>query len=473
MKRTLKLGTYSVVLSLAAILAAVFLNIGFSYLPSSVKEIDVSGTDLITLTDQSVLIAETLKTDVTLMHVVQKGAEDSTIASLLKRYEEAGERISVETIDPDEHPMLSREYGIDTLYNNSVIVKSDIRSIYIPYPDIYVTTIVYSQTVADDPQEITTFEGEKVLTSAIHNVSKETLPKAYYLTNHGEMELEETYRQLIAGLNIETGSLSLSTVSSVPDDCSFLIVLAPEKDLNESEAEKLSAYLRRGGKIFLLTLPTVMLDDTAERTNFGKLAAEFGLSEKPGIVIEADGNYYLSGVPEYFLIPDMEPHATTAPLITNHYSVLLPYSGALAANETGSVTQTPLMTTSRSAYLKTEKNPESIEKAPGDETGPFTLAYIAERDEGAGGTLLWIASPYLPNSTCDTYSNGANYDLFRNMLTYLAGEEDTIAIGVKTIDRTTLSLSALQGTVWTVVLIAAAVLMAAAGVFVLIRRNRK
>ena len=92
-----------------------------------------------------------------------------------------------------------------------------------------------------------------MLTNAIHYVSSQNLPKVYQLTGHGESELSDYMEELLAGDNVETETLSLLSMESVPEDASVVMINAPTSDLSADEAEMLVQYVENGGRLLLLT----------------------------------------------------------------------------------------------------------------------------------------------------------------------------------------------------------------------------
>ncbi len=469
-EKSLKYGVYSIVVSIAVIAIVVLLNVAFSRLPSTYREVDLSEQRLATLSDATKDVLHSLNRDVTMKWIVRRGQEDPTVESLLNRYAATGGHIKLEKVDPDDRPTLSREYGIDMLYNNSVVVETDLRYRYVSYTQIYVTTTDYSRN--DDGEQTTTFEGEQALTSAVHYVTTEKLPVAYALTGHGETELSDSFVKMILTLNVEMKTLAFEGTPTVPDDCDFLFVNTPVRDFTEAEADAVLAYLKKGGRMFLITLPIEVLNGGEERVNIGRVAAAYGLKELPGVIMEGDSNYYYSQAPIYYLLPDLVPHKTTDALINSGYAAFLPFCGAVTKTDDASadLTITELIRSSDKSYLKLGDG-EIIEREEGDVGGPFSIALYSEAaDESA---LLWVTSSYLPSEYCDTYSGGANSTLFLNFVNAVSRAEGSMEIGVKDLTERKLYVSASAKTIWTVALIGVAVLVIGVCVFVLVRRNRR
>lgn len=129
----------------------------------------------------------------------------------------------------------------------------------------------------------------------------------------------------------------------------------------------------------------------SRRTTPGFLLENYGVAVNEGIVIEEDQGHFYYGYP-YILIPEINSHAITDPIIENNYSVLMSIAnGLVVSDENGTGTVTELLTTTSSAFSKADGyNLSTYEKEDGDTDGPFALAVSIE--EASGGALVWFAS---------------------------------------------------------------------------------
>ncbi|MFR2156473.1 MAG: Gldg family protein [Evtepia gabavorous] len=85
------------------------------------------------------------------------------------------------------------------------------------------------------------FAGESALTSAIDYVIRDTLPKLYTLTGHGESALSASFQSAVEKQNMELEELSLLTAEEVPEDADCLLICGPESDLSQEEKEAILA----------------------------------------------------------------------------------------------------------------------------------------------------------------------------------------------------------------------------------------
>ena len=205
-------GSYSAFAAVIVIVIAIFANLMVNSLPTSTTQLDMTGSSLYTLSDQTKRIVSAVDKDVNLYLLATTGNEDDTILRLLNRYAELNTHVKVTCVDPNNQPTFLQGYELTTsrLYANSVLVDCGGRYRLVSYTDIYVTD--YSMNYSTYSYDTTTtFDGENALTNAIHYVASDNLPKVYTLTGHGESELSSSLSEAIAQDNMETESLSLMT----------------------------------------------------------------------------------------------------------------------------------------------------------------------------------------------------------------------------------------------------------------------
>ena len=152
----------------------------------------------------------------------------------------------------------------------------------------------------------------------------------------------------IASQNIDTKDLSLLSTGAVPDDADCLIIVSPASDISANEKDMIINYLDKGGNLLLFTDYT----DVA-MPNLTALTEYYGVTQADGIVVEGDSSRCIANY-NHYLLPEIQSHTITAPLISGGYYVLMPTACGIV--ETGTtregVTITPLLTTSDKAYSK-------------------------------------------------------------------------------------------------------------------------
>lgn len=442
--RSFRVGGYSVLSAVLVIAIAVVINIFAGALPANLTQFDITSNQLFSISEQTEKLVTGLEQDVTVYWVVRSGSEDSTLELLLGQYESMSDHIRVVKKDPDVSPGLLAEYELDSVYDNSLVVESDLRHRYVAYDSIYVYD--YSNYYTTGSYDVE-FAGESALTSAISYVSSEELGKVYTLSGHGELTISTDFQSAIEQENLELEELSLVTQEAVPEDADAVLIYGPERDISAEELEMLKTYLSTGGSVILLS-DTPTADN--ERPNLDALMAYYGMEAVDGIVMEGDYNYYAMGTP-YYLLPELDYHTITSPLIDGDYYVLLPVAQGIRTNgETrDDLTVSSLLSTSDEAYSKISGyDLTTYEKEDGDIDGGFSLAMIAAEsiDEENSANVIWISSTSILDDQSNQQVSGGNQDFFLNCLGYLTEQESSITIHAKSLSYDYLTMSSFSST---------------------------
>jgi len=284
---------------------------------------------------------------------------------------------------------------------------------------------------------------EAELTNVILKVSRKGKKVIYFLTGHGEKGIDATdpqgYNKAKASIeaeNYEVKPLLLAREKEIPEDCAVLIIPSPQKPLFQDEIETIDDYLKKGGKAFFMfdPPPAVGLED---------LMGDWGLKVGEDIVLDASGVGRLFGAgPAMPLVNSYGQHP-----ITKGFNLMTFFPEARSVTpeqEPGSELEvTPLINTSSQSWGET--NLES-EKASFDEAkdlkGPVTIGSVVTKNvkgekssssisgkEVKARLVVFGDSDFANNAYFGLSGNG---DLFMNSLSWLAEEEDLIAIRPKT-----------------------------------------
>ena len=166
--KALKAGAYSVGMIVAAVAVTVVLNMVVGQLPGSWTSLDLTGSKLYSLTDQTKEYLKNMGQDVTIYVLVNEDNEDTVLGQTLDRYEELSEHIHVQYVDPIQNPRFHTQYTSGNISANSLIVVSDKRSRVIDAGDIYVTS--YDYDGYNYSSSVTGYDGEGQITSALDYV---------------------------------------------------------------------------------------------------------------------------------------------------------------------------------------------------------------------------------------------------------------------------------------------------------------
>ena len=183
------------------------------------------------------------------------------LRKLLREYEAEGMKVGKAYINIeflDIYQQRKRAQDLRNKYKltqeNIILIAMGERTREIRQAELY--------EVADN--QITGFRGEKVITSAIIDVSAKDEDKIYFLVGHGEMRLEDVdplrgLSQLEAFLrerNYILATLDLAVEENVPLDADLIVVPSPQAGLLSEEVEKLRRYMsERNGRMMVLIDP--------------------------------------------------------------------------------------------------------------------------------------------------------------------------------------------------------------------------
>lgn len=469
--RSFRAGGYSILVCALTLAIVIAVNLLAAALPESLTRKDVTEAGLFTLSRQSEELVENLGEDTTVYWVVQAGQEDVTLEQLLNRYSALSDRLTVIKRDPDVYPDFLGQYGVTQGVNNSLVVVAGERYRYLSYYDIYVYNMESYYTTG---QYQTEFAGEQVLTGAIAYVTSETLPVIYLTTGHGEGKLGTGYSDAVTRANLETRQLSLLTVQAIPEDAGMVFINTPDSDFTQEELEVLESYLNNGGNLLYISQPP----RKQRPEKLEALLEGYGIVANEGIVLEGNGNYYALATP-YYLMPDLESHAITNPLLEENYYCLLPVAQGLTVKTDlpDNVSATALLSTSSKAYSKLAGYKlETYEKEEGDIDGPFSLAAASTKtlDDGLESRLVWIGSAGITDEQANARVSGGNQDLFLNALNWLCDQEQSVTIHPKSLSVSYLTMpDTTAGILSTVVLALIPGTVLAVGIALVIRRKRR
>ena len=458
----LKGGSYALIVTAVVLAILIAVNVLVSVLPATLTKLDISSTNLYSITSNTKVVVNSLEKDVTIYWICQNDEEDSIVENLLAKYNGLSSHIDVVKKNPDTYPTFAAQYTDETVQNNSLIVTCGDRYRYISYSDIYLTDIDYSTY-----SYVYSFDGEGAITSAIDYVTSEDLPVIYQLEGHGEQDLPDDFADQIEKENMELTSFSLLNEDEIPSDADCILIYAPETDISEEEKDILKEYAEDGGRLMVIAGPAT--DGTL--TNLYALMEDYGVTPAEGIVIEADRSHYAFQQP-YILLPDIASSDVTDSLIAANYNVIIPIAQGLTVSGT-STGVTELLTTSSEAFSKVAGySLTTYEKEEDDVDGPFTLAVSIETS--GDGKIFFVSSADFLEEAYNAYSSGANLDFAMNGLSSLIGETEAISIRSKSLGYNYLTISEDTSTLLKTVMIGVLpLLFVAAGIVVIVVRRRK
>ena len=443
-KKYLRNGSYSTLLIVIFVAIVVVINMIVGKLPSKYTQIDISDQQLYSIGDETKKVLNNLDKDVTIYQIAQSGSEDETISNLLQKYADESKHVKVELKDPVVSPKFVSEYTSDQVSSNSLIVVCGDRNKVVNYNDMYESTMDYNTY----SYQTTGFDGEGQITSAIAYVTTENLPVLYTLEGHGEKELDSTIKEDIEKANMEIKTLNLISEGSVPDDAACLLIDSPSSDISEDEKTALLDYLENGGKAMVFSDYT-----ESTLTNFAAVLENYGVKADDGIVFEGDNQHYGMQMP-YYLLPTVNSTDASSETASSGYYIIMPYAQGIQKLDDvrDTVTIEDILTTSDSAYSKTNLQSETLEKEDGDVEGPFALGVSIKEDVGDGKKtqIIYYSSSYIMDSQMNQLVSGGNEKLVTESLNSMVSTEETTTVSIpsKSLEVSYLTISDYDASFW-------------------------
>ncbi len=316
-------------------------------------------------------------------------------------------RVTYEFIDLEAEPIPARQYGVTR--DGSVVV------------------------IIGDASEVVQFPSEEEITSALVRLANPEDRKVYFLTGHGERDIEETgdagfseVRSALEAKNYEVGTLNLLTEGAVPEDAMAVIVAGPALPISQQEADLLAEYVDGGGSLVLLQQPRAETR-FGEETDFLEtyLAQTWGIALDNDLVIEPGSQNALWAIAFSYT-----RHEITSRM--QNVAAVLPSarSVTVSAIEDATVTQVPLAFTSEFAWGETDLSFVQAGIAPrqdegSEASGPLALAAVADNSLTPGRVVVVGDADFAANRFFLQYGNE---DLIINSIDWAAGQENLISL---------------------------------------------
>lgn len=447
-KKTFDMGAYSVASIVLAVAVIAVANVAIGEMPASWAMVDVTSQKIYSLSDQTKEYVKNMDEDVTIYAIVAEDSADSILAQTLQRYDDLSEHITVQYVDPNVNPRFHTQYTSDSISVNSLIVVSDKRSTVIDYSDIYESSYDYDSYYGSYNATTTGYDGEGQITSALDRVLTDDVPVLYMTEGHGEAALSTTFTNALNKENVDYETINLMDYESVPDAAACLMIQAPLTDFSEDDAAKVLEYLERGGNVILVSAVT---EDATP--NLDTIYAYMGLQVAEGLIIEQDGgNYYRS---PYYLLPTMSYGSYTAGLYGSRY-VFAPFAqGILVKNEEAeNISYTNFLSTSDSAFARTDFENQDYSKTENDVDGPFAIGIEAVKtlEDGTKATVVVYGCEQFFTDAANSMVSGANLTMFTNTVGQFVEHEVSVSIPVKSYEVSYLTIPQSKAVLTAVVL---------------------
>ncbi|BCB28521.1 hypothetical protein SKTS_34070 [Sulfurimicrobium lacus] len=331
----------------------------------------------------------------------QYGDLRQPIRDFVARYQRLKPDLKFKFVDPAELPQLARAAGVQV--NGELVLDYRGRS-----------------------EHLSTLN-EQDFTNALMRLARGHERLVAALVGHGERRLDggaphdlgEFGRQL-THKGFRTVPLNLAADAEVPADVSVLVLTQPRSEVLPGEADKIKRYLARGGNLLWLLEP-------GDLHGLQPVAEMLGLALTPGVVVDPAARE-LGLAPDTAVAAQYGPHPVTAQfdLVT-----VFPRARAIGVNDDPAWHVTPLVETAARSWVESGAADEHAAfDPPQDVAGPVVVGRALERESEEGRQRIAVigSGDFLANAYL---GRGGNLDLGIDLLNWLAGDANLIAIQPK------------------------------------------
>lgn len=438
-----------------------------------VKRFDMTGSGRYSLAPQTTQILEKLNNDIDIKAFFP-GGDYAPLKELLVEYRTISKRVRYEFIDPDKQPDVAKRYDV-SVYG---AFENPMTGSQLKFGTVVISYGGRKEKIEKRSEEVQ----EEDLTNAIIKVGRTENKKIYFVLGHGEKDPSDTdqtgYSLARKGLEAQgyaVGTVNLAEEGKVPADAKVLVVAGPKTEPFAQELQFISSYLNAGNVGVL-----VMVDPTPS-PSLQSFFKDWGVQVDNNIVLDVSGAGRLMGANESMpLVLNYESHKITDRFKSMTFFPLTRSIQPAAAIPNG-ITVESLFKSNPNSWGEADLGNSAASYDPGkDLQGPLSLAVAATKEIRASselragikarmvvvGTSHFAIDAYFP-----TQGNG---NLFLNMVSWLAQDEDLISIRPKPVTDRRIVLSESQSSLirlLTIVVLPGIALVI--GIAVVLNRRRK
>ena len=229
------------------------------------KQLDWTATGRNTLSQASAAVLDKLKDPVTITSYAsggKLGPAHTRVKQLVKRYEQASDKVHLNFVDPMANPEQTRKLGIRT--DGEMIVSYQGRT-----------------------EHVTSFT-EQDLTNAMQRLLRNAERKIVFITGHGERNPLGhanadlgAFFQAVQSKGFKVSTLNLTKSLVIPPDTSVLVIASPQLDYLPGEIAAIKRYLDNGGNLWWMQEPK-------SNAHLKALADALHISFMDGVIVDLD-----------------------------------------------------------------------------------------------------------------------------------------------------------------------------------------
>ncbi len=416
--------------------------------------IDMTEGKLYTVSENTIAVIENINGDVEILAFFKDvGMDKSEFRDLIKEYSRRSDKLKVRFVNPDKEPGIAKKYDIKE-YGTVVLIDGE-QTIKLRLADHISGGILKN--------------AEEELTNALFKLNREVDKRVYFLTGHGERDIEDeiepeglgVLKDALRDEGYDVREFLLLRGEGLPKANTVLVVAAPKKSFSLKEINEIKDYLDRGGKAIFMIEPRSGAEIVSILKGYG---FEIGddIIVDPSSKLEGGGD----------IAPIVAQYAHHDITEGFRFATIFPYSRSIGVIDKDEIDSTVLAHTGEYSWSETDFDlfDEGVaQQEDTDRAGPLGVAAVGEGEHksriGVFGSVDFVSNIFIDFS--------GNRDLFLNTVNWVAGDENLIAIRPRAARQGKLTITKKQTNIiffFTVVLIPAVIFIS--GIAIWWKRKR-
>lgn len=397
MGRQARYGSNALVLTMATLGILIVVNVITFQNP---RKWDLTQGKEHTLAPESIEALKALPQPVTALAFYSARMSNEFVNKTLMDFRSSSEgKFDYRFIDPELNPVLAQQMGVT---RDGVVILQ-----------------------MGSQKEIVTYASEAEITSALIRLTNPETYSVYFLTGHGEKDIEQggdnsitSAKRTLTDKNYVVKTLNLMAANVIPEDAAVIVIAGSTKPVSEQEVKLLKAYLEKGGALVVLSEPPALTDfGDAEDPLASMLAEEWGLVLDNDLVLDPTVN------PPYVAVAAQYGNHTITDKMGTLVSIF-PQARTLTVQEPpAGKTTTALVLSTDSAWGETDLSGDKTTPpqfdAGADKAGPLVLAAAGEN--AFSRVAVFGDSDFASNAAYQSYGNS---DMFINTIDWAAGRKN-------------------------------------------------
>ena len=295
--KKLRYGGTAAAFTVSFVALVIIVNVIFTALATKYRwYIDMTSTELYTLSDATVNVLSNVKDDVLITFCMEKDKVDEDasmfyIHNTAQNLADKFDNIKIEYRDALTENTYLKKFTTTSsprVYTTSVIISSGTEYRKLEYTRFFIVD-------TEDKSNVWAYDGENKFAAAILQVTADEMPIAYFSMGHGEDLIDDAtpFIELIqeAGYDIRTIDLSKEEIDPA---ARLLIINNPKYDFGGiedehtglSEIEKIDKFADGRGSIMAFVSP----ETAGNMTNLAEFLEEWGVKFNPKITVADPDN---------------------------------------------------------------------------------------------------------------------------------------------------------------------------------------